>query len=34
MAKQAKAILDAKKLTVVADKGYYNGDELRECEQT
>ena len=33
MAKQAKAILDAEKLTVVADKGYYNGDELRECEQ-
>ena len=22
-----------KKLTVVADKGYYNGDELRACEQ-
>ena len=33
MAKQAKAILDTKKLTVVADKGYYNGDEIRECEQ-
>ena len=33
MAKQAKAVLDTKKLTVVADKGYYNGDELRECEQ-
>jgi hypothetical protein len=33
MAKQAKATLGAKTLTVVADKGYYNGDELRECEQ-
>jgi transposase len=33
MAKQAKEALDTKKLTVVADKGYYNGDELRECEQ-
>jgi transposase len=34
MAKQAQAILEPKtKLKVVADKGYYNGDELRECEQ-
>jgi len=33
MAKQARDVLDTKKLTVVADKGYYNGDELRECEQ-
>jgi transposase len=33
MAKQAKAILGTEKLTVVADKGYYNGDEIRECEQ-
>ena len=34
MAKKAKAIFNPKaKLTVVADKGYYNGDELRECEQ-
>jgi len=33
MAKQAKETLGTKKLTVVADKGYYNGDELRECEQ-
>ena len=33
MARQAKAVLDTKKLTVVADKGYYNGDEIRECEQ-
>jgi hypothetical protein len=34
MAKQAKAILGTEKLTVVADKGYYNGDEIRECEQS
>ncbi len=33
MAQQAKATLGTNKLTVVADKGYYNGDELRECEQ-
>ena len=32
MAQQAKETLGTKKLTVVADKGYYNGDELRECE--
>jgi len=35
MAKQAQDILEPKtKLTVVADKGYYNSDELRECEQS
>ena len=33
MAKRAKAVLGATKLTVVADRGYYKGDELRECEQ-
>jgi transposase len=33
MAKQAKDVLDTRNLTVVADKGYYNGDEIRECEQ-
>jgi hypothetical protein len=33
MAKQAKEALGTKKLTVVADKGYDNGDEIRECEQ-
>ena len=34
MAKQAQEILEPKtRLTVVADKGYYNGDELRACEQ-
>ena len=33
MAKQVKETLGAKKLTVVADRGYYNGDELHDCEQ-
>ncbi len=33
MAKQAKAVLGRDKLDVVADRGYYNGDEIRACEQ-
>jgi transposase len=33
MAKQAKDVLGTEKLTVVADRGYYNGDEIHECEQ-
>jgi transposase len=33
MAKEAKAVLGTKRLKVVADKGYYNGEEIRECEQ-
>lgn len=34
MAKRAQEVVDPKtKLTVVADKGYYNGDEIRECQQ-
>ena len=33
MAKQAKATLGARKLTVVADRGCYNGGEIRACEQ-
>ena len=33
MAKQAKAILGTKKLEVVADRGYYNGEEIQACEQ-
>ena len=33
MAKQAKAVLGTKKLKVVADKGYYSGEEIRGCEQ-
>jgi len=33
MARQAKAVLGRDKLDVVADRGYYNGDEIRACEQ-
>ena len=33
VAKQAKAVLDRDTLDVVADRGYYNGDEIRACEQ-
>ena len=33
LAKQAEAILDVEQLDVVADRGYYNGDEIRACEQ-
>ena len=33
MGKQAKAVLGRDKLEVVADRGYYNGDEIRACEQ-
>ncbi len=33
IAKQAKAVLASDKLTVVADRGYYNGKEIRACEQ-
>ena len=33
MAKQAKAVLGRDKLDVVADRGYYNGDQIRACEQ-
>ena len=32
MAKAAKAVLGTKKLEVVADKGYYNGEQIRNCE--
>jgi transposase len=32
MAKEAKAVLGLKTLKVVADRGYYNSDELRACE--
>ncbi len=32
MGKQAKTELQAESLTVFADAGYYNGDELRSCE--
>ena len=30
-ASRAKEILSAKKLTVLADKGYYNGEDLEKC---
>ena len=33
MAKQSKVILDQATLEVVADRGYYNGEEIRACEQ-
>jgi hypothetical protein len=33
MAKQAKAALAVDELTVVADRGYYRGEEIRECDQ-
>jgi Transposase DDE domain len=33
MGKQAKAVLDADKLEVVADRGYFNGEEILACEQ-
>lgn len=32
IAKQAKAALDAETLRVVADRGYYKSEELKECE--
>jgi len=33
MSQQAKATLQTDRLTVLADRGYYNGDELRSCEE-
>jgi hypothetical protein len=33
VAKQTKAVLDTDKLEVVADRGYFNGDEILACEQ-
>ena len=33
MGREAKAVLGVKRLNAVADKGYYNGEQLRECEQ-
>ncbi len=33
IAKQTKALLGRETLDVVADRGYYNGDEIRACEQ-
>ncbi len=33
MAKQAKVALQTRSLNVIADAGYYNGDELQSCEE-
>ena len=33
IAQQVKAVLATDELTVVADRGYYNGKEIRACEQ-
>ncbi len=33
MAQRARAAMEAKKLSVVADRGYYSGPELLDCEQ-
>ena len=33
MARQAQAVLDAQEITVVADRGYYSGDEIKACDE-
>jgi transposase len=33
MAKKAKTVLHAEKLHAVADRGYFNGEEILACEQ-
>ena len=33
MAKQAKSVLAVESLTAVADRGYYRGEDIRECEK-
>ena len=33
MARQAKAILDEDEITVVADRGYYSGEEIKACAE-
>ena len=33
MAQQAKAAIDTEELTVVADRGYFNGEEILACEE-
>ena len=33
MGKQAKAVLETDKLEVVADRGYFNGEEILACQQ-
>ncbi len=34
MAQQAKEVIDSETLAVVADRGYFNGEELLACEQS
>jgi transposase len=34
MAVQAKSVLSADDLTVVADRGYYSGEEIKACDET
>jgi hypothetical protein len=33
MAKEAKAVLETERLDAVADRGYFNGEEILACEQ-
>jgi len=33
MAKQAKAMLGVEELDAVADKGFYNGEQVKQCDQ-
>jgi hypothetical protein len=33
MAAQAKTVLEVDELTVVADRGYYSGEEIKACEE-
>jgi len=33
MASQAKAVLDKAEITVVADRGYYSGEEIKACDE-
>jgi transposase len=33
VAKETKATLDVEKLDVVADRGYFNGEEILACEE-
>jgi len=33
ISKKAKEILNVETLTVVADRGYYNGEEIKDCEE-
>jgi len=33
MATQAQAVLDTQEITVVADRGYYSGEEIKTCDE-